>query len=49
MLKWIPFRQRSASAANEAKTKRSGELAVEVAQTAGDLEDTQADVADIAC
>merc|ERR1719191_527630 len=36
----------AATAAIEAKTKRSGEVAVEVVQTADDLEDTQADVAE---
>merc|ERR1719399_1527064 len=36
----------AATAAIESKTKRSGEVAVEVVQTADDLEDTQADVAE---
>merc|ERR1719262_596545 len=36
----------AATAAIEAKTKRSGEVAVEVVQTADDVEDTQADVAE---
>merc|ERR1719502_1450319 len=36
----------AATAAIEAKTKRSGEVAVEIVQTADDLEDTQADVAE---
>jgi len=36
----------AATAAIESKTKRSGEVAVEIVQTADDLEDTQADVAE---
>ena len=36
----------AATAAIESKTQRSGEVAVEVVQTADDLEDTQADVAE---
>ena len=36
----------SATSAIEAKTKRAGECAVEVVQTADDLEDTEADVAE---
>merc|ERR1719194_15762 len=34
----------SATSAIETKTKRSGEVAVEVVQTADDLEDTEAEV-----
>merc|ERR1719399_1460337 len=37
---------KAATSAIESKTKRSGEVAVEVVQTADDLEDTQADVAE---
>merc|ERR1719456_601128 len=36
----------AATAAIESKTERSGQVAVEVVQTADDLEDTQADVAE---
>merc|ERR1719253_1638308 len=36
----------AATSAIEAKTKREGEVAVEIVQTADDLEDTQADVAE---
>merc|ERR1719375_2548535 len=36
----------AATAAIESKTKRSGEVAVEIVQTEDDLEDTQADVAE---
>merc|ERR1719473_203152 len=36
----------AATAAIESKTKRSGEVAVEIVQTADDVEDTQADVAE---
>merc|ERR1719399_2643007 len=36
----------AATSAIEQKTKRSGELAVEIAQTADDLEDTEAEVAE---
>merc|ERR1719197_1927316 len=36
----------AATAAIESKTKRAGEVAVEIVQTADDVEDTQADVAE---
>ena len=41
---WFSANSRSATSAIETKTKRAGEVAVEVVQTKDDLEDTEEEV-----